>query len=87
MKPKIGETIYYLCEDQIIAYTVAFLGDESFIVDEYKYIITGEFEYSDFNVVWFKNLKKAFAALRRKYGRKINIVHDVPFMWEVEEKD
>ena len=87
MKPKRGETIYYLCEDQIIAYTVGYLGEQSFIIDEYGYVITSEFEYSDFNTVWFKNFNKAIAALRKKYGRKIKIEHNVPYMWEVVEED
>ena len=87
MKPKIGDTIYYLCDNQVLQYDVGYVGAESFIIDLYEYCVDFEFYYKDFNIVWFKSLNKALKALRKNYGRRKTISHIFPNMWEIEEEE
>ena len=87
MRPKRGTNIYYICEGQILQYTVEYLGSESFIVEEYADIIKGEFTYKSYGTVWFDSLESAINETKRIYGENIKIEHPAPFMWEVSDDD
>ena len=60
MKPRIGRTIYTVCNENITKTKVAFLGKDTFITDEFRdYLFGYEFSYDNYNVTWFTSLAKA----------------------------
>ena len=57
MKPRIGRTIYTVCNENITKTKVAFLGKDTFITDEFRdYLFGYEFSYDNYNVTWFTSL-------------------------------
>ena len=76
MKPKINQKVYVIYQNQIYQETVGYLGEESFIINSYECLVSVEFEYKDYNIVWFRSLEKAKKELLKKYkkyGCKVTI--------------
>ena len=88
MKPKIGEQIWCVYQDQIIKETVEFLGKESFIIEGYEYKYDAEYEYKYYNEDWFKNLEKAKKSLLKKNsGKKVKIIKISDFIYQLVGED
>lgn len=73
MKPKIGDKVWCIYDYQIIGEVVEFLGEQSFLIEGYQDKYDPEYEYSDYNKTWFRDLEKAKKALRKTYDHKIRI--------------
>ena len=62
MKPEIGTEVYCLYRDGILVNTVAFIGNESFIVDSFGCCTeedSWEWYYEDYKEKWFTDLNEA----------------------------
>lgn len=64
MKPKIGDSVYCIYdESSILGVKVAFLGERSFLTDDFFDDSTlsdsWEYVYDDYGVTWFYDLKQA----------------------------
>lgn len=68
MKKKIGTVVYIICDDQICFVKIGYVGNESFIVEDYKicYDEYQEFYFDEYNETWFTSLNKA-----KQYMRKV----------------
>lgn len=68
MKPRINRKIYAIYRYQITEEVVKFLGEESFVVENYKdYIANYELKYDHYNKVWFTSLAKAKAKIKESF--------------------
>lgn len=69
MKPSVGRKIYVLCwrSAQITSETVGWLGEKTFIVENYQeyFEYAQQYAYEDFNKTWFTSLKQAKKELLR----------------------
>lgn len=76
MKPKIGQKVYLLYGTGILVEKVGYLGKDSFVIESFQYDCTErdswEWDYDDYNVQWFTNLKEARAKLIENYRDKID---------------
>lgn len=62
MKPKLGQKVYCIMYDDILADKVGYLGKESFIIDdfsEFNKFESFEWFYNDYGFKWFTKLKDA----------------------------
>lgn len=76
MKPKIGEKVWTIYDNQILGEIVEFLGEQSFLIEGWLDKYDPEYEYSSYNKTWFRSLEKAKKELYKKYkqsGQKIVI--------------
>lgn len=94
LKPKLGRTVYCIYHDAcIFTSTVAFLGEDSFIVDSFNNCTnedSWEWSYGCYNLDWFTNLAKAKKYLRELLeeteGREFKIVKVDNDYYEAREK-
>lgn len=91
MKPKLSTIIYTVSGSyQINEEKVAYLGEESFIIENYPhYTHNYEFNYDDYNKVWFRSFTVAKKALG-KIPKGSHLVECNDFYgrwWEVMYKD
>ena len=90
MKPKINQKVYIIYQNQIYEETVGYLGEHSFIINFYDSDWNSEYEYDDYNKVWFRSLEKAKKELLKKYkkyGCKVTIEQINQDTWEVIEDE
>ena len=75
IKPKVGQTVYLLIGDDTIHLAfVGFLGEKSFIVDDYDDFYPNlpiEFLYEDYGVCWFFTTKEAALRIVAKFEEKL----------------
>lgn len=81
MKPRIGKKVYCVYKNSILVKEVGFLGNESFIVDDYggsTYEDSWEWYYEDYGKEWFTSIAKAKKELRSRakeeYGVSLKII-------------
>lgn len=74
MKPKLGRKVYCIYGDGILVDTVGYLGKDSFILNSFGLATecdSWEWDYDDYDVQWFTNLKKAKEKLIEEYRDKV----------------
>lgn len=62
MKPEIGSKVYCIYREGILVDNVAFIGNESFIIESFgidTYEDSWEWYYEDYNNKWFTDIEKA----------------------------
>ena len=89
MKPKLGEKVYTIWEDNIILETVEYLGECSFLIQDYENKSDACYDYDDYGTTWFRNLDKAKKVLRKKFPKKAKVIIEQTDedMWEAYEED
>lgn len=73
MKPEINTKVYCIYRDGILIDNVAFIGNESFIIESFgsaTYEDSWEWYYEDYNTKWFTDFKKAKEELLNRYGEE-----------------
>lgn len=80
MKPKLGRRVYCIYNEAILVETVAFIGQESFIVSSFGNDTnedSWEWWYEDFEKTWFTSISKAkkciLSSFEEKYGCKFKL--------------
>ena len=80
MKPKIDTKVYCIYRDGILVDSVACIGNESFIIENFGYTTyedSWEWYYEDYEEKWFTDLEKAkdklLAIAEEKYEEKLII--------------
>ena len=92
MKPKINEKVYTIWGENIILETVEYLGEDSFLIQDYENKSDACYDYSDYDVTWFRNLDRAKKRLLKKMKEyypksKIIIEQTDEDMWEAYEDE
>ena len=88
MKPKLNRRIWCVWKDCIIETTVAFIGNGSFIIDEYGSAYeedSWEYNYEDYGKTWFATIAQAKKKLREKYPN-CKFEQTLSNVWEVVEE-
>ena len=64
-KPKLGSIIYFITPYSLTETKVAFVGKESFLIDEWNEVNSRyrEWNYNNYNINWFTDFNKAKKAL------------------------
>lgn len=89
MKPKIGDKVYTIWEDNVILETVEYLGTNSFLIEGYSCKEDSCYDYSDYGITWFRDLEKAKKVLRKKFPKKAKVIIEQTDddMWEAYEDE
>lgn len=94
MKPDIGTKVYCIYRDGILVDKVAFLGNESFLIESFgggTYEDSWEWNYEDYGIIWFTDLEKAKEKLlftaKEKYEENLKIEQTYDDWYEVVEID
>lgn len=92
MKPEIGTQIYCIYREGILVDNVAFIGNESFIIESFggaTYEDSWEWYYEDYNNKWFTDLKKAKEKLlsiaKKRYEERLKIEQTYDDWYELVE--
>ena len=72
-KPKIGKKIYYYFAGEVFEARVGYLGEDSFIIEDYDIYETFEWYYEDYNETWFTSLAKCKKACKNRYGEPVDV--------------
>jgi hypothetical protein len=89
MKPKLNRKIYCIYETCIFETKVAFIGESSFIQEQYGKAYeeeSWEYNFADYGKTWFATLAQAKRKLREKYPN-CKFVRGIGDTWEVEENE
>lgn len=91
MKPEIGTKVYCIYSDGILVETVAFLGNESFLIESFggaTYEDSWEWYYEDYGVEWFINLDEAieelYSRFKEEYGENLKIIQRYNDWYQIE---
>ena len=92
MKPEIGRKVYCIYDEGILVDYVAFIGNESFIIDSLSDCTNSdswEWYYEDYEIEWFTELKKAkeelYSRYKEEYGDDLKIKKKNDRWYEIEE--
>lgn len=93
MKPKIGQKVYCIMDDDILADKVGYIGKESFIIDdfsEFNRFDSFEWFYEDYGFKWFTKLKDAKESILKDYEleerKRLKFVRNGMGDYELEER-
>lgn len=93
MKPKIGQKVYCIMDDDILADKVGYIGKESFIIDdfsEFNAFDSFEWFYEDYGFKWFTKLKDAKESILKDYEpeerKRLKFVRNGMGDYELEER-
>lgn len=87
MKPRLNRVVYTIYQRSITKSTVAFIGNESFIIEHWlkDYDYGYEFYYKDYGITWFTNFNKAKKHILKAYNGELKQTDND--YWEVLEND
>ena len=89
MKPRLNRTIYCIYENCIFKTKVMFLGEYSFIQEEFGNAYeeeSWEYNYDDYGRTWFTSFEKAKAKMLEDKPNKKLVKTGINF-WEVQDND
>ncbi len=94
MKPEIGTRVYCIYGEGILVDNVAFIGNESFIIESFSrdtYEDSWEWYYEDYNNEWFTELEKAKEKLlsiaEERYEERLKIEQTYDDWYELVEAE
>lgn len=90
MKPRLGKTVYCICENCISKEKVGFAGKDSFIVEDFndcRLFESLEYFYEDYDKTWCTSLQKAKKILLQSIKKdnpdpKVKVVQLNHSYWE-----
>lgn len=94
MKPEIGTKVYCIYKSGILVDRVAFVGNESFIIENFggsTYEDSWEWYYEDYEMEWFTNLVKAkeelLSRFKEKYGNNLKVKKVYDSWYQIEDDE
>ena len=81
MKPNLNSKVYIIEDGDIYTEFAGWLGNSSFVIEEYEIKVLTKFYYDDYGKTWVKTLKEAKAILRKKLGPDAKIVKLADGWW------
>ena len=87
MKPKINDKVWTIYDYQILLERVEYIGEDSFLIEDYDSKLDPCYCYTDYNKTWFKDLEKAKKEMRKRFGKDTKIEKYDDECWEVVDDD